>query len=132
MSTSHSHRLFIPAALFNLLAGLPFLLAPGPVSALLGLPLNPTALLFMHLTMSLVVLFGGVYWLIARDPVAYRPYISLGIVLKVLVVVVIYGHWLAGNINGRLPALVFGDVIFALLFCHYLRCTGAPGRTAAA
>lgn len=86
MSTRHTRQLFICAALFNLLAGLPFLLVPGPAAELLGLPLNPTALLFIHITMGLVVLFGGVYWLIARDPVRYRPFISLGVVLKNLVV----------------------------------------------
>lgn len=121
MSTRHSRQLFICAALFNLLAGLPFLLAPGPAAELLGLSLNPTALLFIHITMGLVVLFAGVFWLIAQDPVRYRPYISLGAALKTLVVVVILGHWLAGTIGWRLPALAVGDLIFALLFCGYLR-----------
>lgn len=123
MSTRHTRQLFICAALFNLLAGLPLLLVPGPAAELLGLSLNPTALLFIHIAMGLVVLFGGVYWLIARDPVRYRPFISLGVVLKTLVVVVILSHWLAGTINGRLPALAAGDLIFALLFWGYLRST---------
>lgn len=125
MPDSYSRVLFYSAACFNVLAGLPFLLAPGPVAELMGMTLNPTAMLFMHITMGLVVMFGWVYWMIGRDPVRYRPYILLGIVLKILVVAVIYGHWLAGDIPWPLPALASGDILYALLFWRYYRSTGS-------
>jgi hypothetical protein len=120
----NAHRmLFISAAWFNILAGLPLLVAMGTVAGLMGLQLNPTAVLFIHITAGLIVLFGGVYWMIARDPVRYRPYIPLGIILKVLVIVVVYGHWLSGSIPWPLPALAFGDVIYAVLFWRYYKQT---------
>ena len=115
MSKRHSRKLFISAALFSLLAGLPLLLAPGPASALLGLSLNPAAILFMHITMGVVVVFGFTYWLIARNPVRYRPYIGLSIVLKLLVASVILGHWLSGNTGLHFPILAFGDLSFGMM-----------------
>ena len=120
----NAHRaLFISAAGFNVLAGLLLVAAMGTAAGLMGLPLNPTAVLFIHITAGVVLVFGGVYWMIARDPVRYRPYIPLGIVLKVLVIVVVSGHWLAGHISWPLPALAAGDAIYAVLFWRYYRGT---------
>jgi hypothetical protein len=118
----NAHRnLFISAAWFNILAGLPLLVATGTVAGLMGLQVNPTAALFIHLTAGIIVVFGGVYWMIARDPERFRPYIPLGIILKAFVVVVVYGHWLSGSISWPLPALAACDLIYALLFWRYYR-----------
>ena len=123
MSPSYTRLLFISGAIFNLLAGLPFLIAPEFMAALMGLELNATAAMFLQLTFALVVVFGWVYWMIARDPVRNRPYILLGIILKLLVVAIFFGHWLSGNIPGHLPALASGDIFYALLFWLYYRRT---------
>ena len=130
--TVPDHRaLFVCAACFNWLAGLPLLVATTPFAGLLGLELNPTAILFIQLTAGVIVVFGGVYAMIARDPVRYRAYIPLGMILKIYVVVVIYGWWLAGGISWHFPALAAGDVVFAALFWRYYRATRAsnPPRT---
>jgi hypothetical protein len=124
-SDSSTRALFVSAAGFNLLAGLPFLVAMDPVAATMGLQLNVAATLFAQITMGLVVVFGWVYWMISRDPVRYRPWILLGIILKIVVVVVIYGHWLLGNIPWPLPALASGDVLYAALFLRYYLRTAA-------
>jgi hypothetical protein len=123
MSPNAHRSLFISAAWFNILAGLPLLVATGTAAGLLGLQLNPTATAFIHITACVTVVFGGVYWMIARDPVRFRPYIPLGIILKALLVVIVYGHWLAGSIPWPLPALAAGDVIFAVLFWLYYNQT---------
>ncbi|MNJ72505.1 hypothetical protein D3C77_691620 [compost metagenome] len=77
----------------------------------------------MQLTMGVVVVFAWAYWMIARDPVRYRPYIVLGLLLKIMVVTIIFGHWLAGNIGWPLPALASGDILFGLLFWRYYQQT---------
>ncbi len=123
MSPSYTRLLFVSGAIFNLLAGLPFLIAPEFMAALMGLELNATAAMFLQLTFALVVVFGWVYWMIARDPVRNRPYILLGIILKLLVVAIFFGHWLSGNIPWQLPALASGDIFYALLFWLYYRRT---------
>jgi len=70
---------------------------------------------------AVVVVFGGAYWCIARDPVKFRPCVHLGAIAKLAFVAVIVGHWIAGSASGRLAALVTADLVFALLFMAYLR-----------
>ena len=119
---SAARRLFIPAAIFNwsVAGGLLFLSdLTGPL-----LQLDPSGcsnLALRDMCMALVAAFGIAYWRIAFDPLRFRPYIELGIVGKALVVLVIYGHWLTGHIGWQLPAVAFGDVLFAVLFVNFLR-----------
>lgn len=126
MTDRYTRILFISAACFNVLAGLPLLLALRPMAALLRLQITPTSTLFIQLVMGLVIIFGWVYWMIACDPLRYRPYIVLGIILKVLFVSVVYGHWLAGNIPWPLPAVAAGDIVYALLFWRYYQGAEQP------
>ena len=92
MTDSYTRKLFISAACFNVLAGLPLLVALQPVAALLGLQITPTSTLFIQLTTCLVIVFGWAYWMIARDPLHYRPYILLGIILAHSIHVQFDGH----------------------------------------
>jgi hypothetical protein len=120
----NAHRpLFITAGWFNVLAGLPLLVATATMAGIMGLPLNPTATMFIQLTATIIVVFGGAYWMIARDPDRFRPYIPLGIILKAAVIVIFYGHWLAGNIPWPLPTLAAGDIVFGVLFWRYYKQT---------
>ncbi|MDB6145599.1 MAG: hypothetical protein JWP80_4643 [Pseudomonas sp.] len=123
MQNKYTNGLFKSAACFNVLAGLPLLVALRPAASLMGLEVTPTSALFIQITMALVVIFGWAYWMISRDPVRYRPYIVLGVALKILVVSLIYGHWLAGSIPWPLPVLASGDIVYALLFWRYLSST---------
>ena len=126
MTTRRSdRRMFFVAACFNWLAGLPLLVATAPFARLLGLELNATAIVFIHITAAVILVFGGVYALIAQDPVRYRVYIPLGIILKICLVSIVYGSWLSGRIPWPLPALAAGDILFAALFWRYLRATRA-------
>jgi len=120
----NAHRaLFISAGWFNILAGLPLLVATAAFAGLLGLQLNPVATMFIQLTACIIVVFGGAYWMIARDPERFRPYVPLGIILKAAVIVIFYGHWLAGSIPWPLPALASGDIVFGVLFWRYYKQT---------
>lgn len=123
MSENPSRNLFRVAAGFNVLAGLPFLLALHPMAALLGLEITATSTLFIQITMGVVVGFGWAYWMISTDPVRYRPYVVLGLILKVMIVSVIFGHWLLGDISWRFPALASGDIFFGALFLLHLQRT---------
>jgi FtsH-binding integral membrane protein len=119
----NARKLFTVAAVFNLLVGVPMLVAYPVVAKLLALQGPPTA--WFHIAGAVVVLFGYVYWKIARDPAQFRPFVMLGIIAKMLFVVVIYGHWLAGDLSGRVALLVTVDLVFALLFAAYLRRSAA-------
>jgi hypothetical protein len=120
MKTAHTEGLFKIAACFNLLAGLPLLLATTHVAPLLGLEVNPTSTLFIQITTAMVVMFGWAYWMVSVDPVRYRPLIGLGLASKIMVIALIGGYWLVGNIPWQLPTLASGDIVFAVLFWRYL------------
>lgn len=111
--------LFTVAAAFNALVGLPMLFAYPVAASLLQLQGPPTA--WFHIVAGVVLIFGYAYWKIAQDPVAYRAYVVLGVLGKLLFVVVIYGHWLAGDLSSRVAALVTVDLAFAIAFAVTLR-----------
>lgn len=113
--------LFNAAAMFNLAAGIPFLVAPGFMAGLLALDITPAGTLFMQLTALAIAGFGIIYGLIARDPLRHRPYILLGVGLKLAFVGFVYAYWLRGHIGGLLPLLAVGDVIFSALFLRAYR-----------
>lgn len=118
---SHARRLFTCAAIFNLsvVFGLLFLL-PW-LQPLLSLEVaSGSNLALRDLGLALIATFGLAYLCVAHNPQRFRPYISLGILGKVLVVVTIYSHWLVGHIGWQLPALALGDVLFTLLFVDFL------------
>jgi hypothetical protein len=87
----------------------------------MGLQVTPTARLFIQLVACVIIVFGCAYAMIARDPVRYRPYILLGMVLKLAVVAFVYGYWVAGVIGYPLPALAAVDAVYAALFLRFHR-----------
>lgn len=111
--------LFLSAATFNLIVGLPMLVAYPIVARLLGLDGPPTV--WFHIVGAVVLLFGWVYWQVGRDPVKYRPYVALGIIGKLAFAGIIYGHRVAGTATTATAALVTVDVAYALLFIAWLR-----------
>ena len=117
--------LFRSAAAFNVIVGLPMLVAYPAVARLLGLEGPPTV--WFHLAAGAVLLFGWAYWQIARDPVRNRPYVALGIVGKLAFAGIIYGHRLAGTATTATAVLVTVDVVYALLFMSWLRANPPTG-----
>jgi len=113
--------MFRSAAIFNLLAGLPILFAGRQMAALMGIDGVQETLVFTQLTGLAIIGFGWGYWRAAADPDRNRTIIVLGLALKLGVVAVAVGNWLAGTINAFLPALASGDVVYAWLFWLHLR-----------
>jgi hypothetical protein len=72
---------------------------------------------------TLIGVFGYAYLRAAQDPRRYRPFIELGAIGKLLAVVAVTWPWLRGQVGWQLPALVGGDLVFALLFIDFLRRT---------
>jgi len=132
MSVKNSpHPMFHSGAWFNLAAGAPMLLAPGLISKLMNIPVTPGNYMFMQIGGMAIIGFGWIYWLIAREPQRFRPLITLGMLLKIGVVALAYSYWLMGVIGWQLPALAFGDVIYAGLFWRYYRQTARAPESAA-
>ena len=124
MMDGYARWLFGIAAAANVSVGLSLLFLRRQVAPLLQLdPLAGTNLVFFYLAGTLIVTFGYAYLRIALDPHRWRPVISLGVIGKLLAVGSASWAWLAGDVGGRLPLLLSGDVVFALLFVDYLRRT---------
>lgn len=115
--------LFRIGAAFNVLVGLPMLVAWPTAAALLGLT-TPRSV-YTDLVGAIVAMFGWVYWRIAEDPVGCRSYVLLGIVGKLTFVAVIYANWALGRAPAALAVLVTADLVFAILFARWLRRTAA-------
>jgi hypothetical protein len=124
-----AHRpLFYSAAAFNFIAATPLLLATDTMAGQFGFEMTGTARLFIQMFACVALAFGWAYAMIGRDPVYYRPYILLGMWLKIMVVVFVTVYWRIGAIGWQLPAIVIGDVIFAALFFAYYRQTAKVVR----
>jgi len=114
--------LFGAAATFNLTVGLALLLLRPWLSPLLRLdPISGTNLILFYLAVGLIIMFGYSYALVARDPVRYRPYVSLGAIGKLIGAASVLIPWLAGAVSWRLAPLASGDLTFAVMFLVYLR-----------
>ncbi|EMM7970279.1 hypothetical protein M8R19_30185 [Pseudomonas sp. R3.Fl] len=119
---THARWLMGTAALFNWSVVFGFLFLNGLLTRLLDLaPSTGTNLAMRDLALVLIATFGAAYLYAAFDPLRGRPYIALGILGKALVALAMFAHWALGNIGWQLPALVMGDVIYSLLFIHFLR-----------
>ena len=69
----------------------------------------------------LILTFGYAYYMAGRDPVRYRPYILLGAIGKLLVVIVALPVVITGGQGYLLGWAALGDLVFAGLFLDYLR-----------
>jgi hypothetical protein len=111
--------IFVVAALFNFAVGLPMLLAPEAMLASLGQPV-PDDLLMTRLASLLIVVLGIGYAMVARDPVANRPVLWLGVIGKAPIPLLV---WLSGGaaaLSSSAFILSLGDLAFATLFLLYL------------
>jgi hypothetical protein len=123
MSLQKIRLLFRTAALFNWAAVAFFLPVLGLANRLgRGAP-SDTA--FEHLGIGAIALFGLGYWMVASAPEQNRGIVQLGLLGKIVAIVLVVGHYLAGNVSLPLALVVSGDVIFAVLFARYLAKTGA-------
>ena len=110
---------FALAALFNLAVGLPLLLAPEALLPILGQAV-PDDLLMVRLAALLITVLGIGYGMAARDPLANRPILWLGVLGKAPIPLLV---WLSGGaavLSSSTFMLSLGDLVFAALFLLYL------------
>ena len=121
---AYARKLLRSAALFNFMVAGGLLFLRPQLGPLLHLdPVTGTNITIFNVAGGLVATFGYAYWRAGQDPKTYRPYIELGIIGKLVVVVVVLATWMAGSTDGRIPGLVGVDLLFAALFVNYLRRT---------
>lgn len=124
-----SKKLLYIAAVFNLLAASLVLLIVHQAPALVGLQISDASqLLYVDLVAWLVACFGLGYALGGYDLPRFWPFIAMGALGKLGVVVLILGYFACGH-SGLLVALLsLGDLLFTILFIRLLRAH-AVGRS---
>ncbi len=118
MSEQGWTRVFVVAAIFNVLIGLPLLLDPamGPTI----LPLPAVDLIWPRLTGGMIFIFGIGYWIVSRDLDRNRGIIAIGAAGKLLVVLQLLIYWIKGTIGFWSFSVSLIDLVFAVLFIRFL------------
>lgn len=102
---------------------------PASFGQLAGLPAQVPSI-YSTLLALFVILFGGAYAWLARQPRIDRPLVVLAALGKAGVFAVILVYWLLGALPGRGVLAVSGDLAFAGIFAWWL--LGEPATPAAA
>ncbi len=111
--------LFWIAAAFNVVAGLPMLLAPADTLAKLVQPV-PESLLTAQLAAWLIVVFGLGYAMVARDPQRHRGIVWMGVVGKAPIALLVWLNGGAAALATPTFLLALGDLVFVALFLAFL------------
>jgi pheromone shutdown protein TraB len=107
--------LFAVAALYDGVLGFLFLAAPGwPFEQFNVTPPNHVG--YVQFPAALLLIFGLMFVIIARNPAANRGLILYGILLKVAYCSVAGSHWLATDIPVIWKPFVVIDVVMGVLF----------------
>jgi hypothetical protein len=117
---------FTLAAVFNFAVGLPLLLAPVAFYSALKQPV-PTDLLSVQTAALLISVFGVGYAMVARDPVANRPIVWLGLLGKAPLPLMVWLQVQAGKASMSAFQLTLGDLVFSILFLVFLLRTKKAG-----
>ena len=125
MSDTFWIRLFLVAGVYNLLAGLPMLLAPSTMAGISGLAMPAGDLMFPRLAGSLIVTLGIGYFMVASDLVRHRSIAVLGTIGKLAAFALLAIYMVRGAIPFRLFLIGVGDLIFAVFFIRYLQTFAA-------
>lgn len=103
------------AAAYEIALGLAFI-AAGPTifSALEITPPNHWG--YLHFSAGLLLVFGFMFFQLARDPVAHRELVPYAILFKLCYVATVAWHWANGDVPALWKAFAAADVVFAGLF----------------
>ena len=115
MNLSAIRGLFAVAALYDGLLGLLFLIAPNWVYAHFAIT-PPNHLGYVQFPAALLLIFGLMFFNIARDPHKHVSLILYGILLKVAYCTVTFGHWISTDIPWIWKPFAVIDLVMLVLF----------------
>jgi len=120
---------FVVAALYDIVLGALFLVAPGAIYARFGVtPANHPA--YVQFAAAVVLIFGIGFWFVAQAPERNRDLIKLGVLFKVAYASVVLGWWFQGQMPGMFVPFAWIDVAFIAAFLASL--TALPAEPARA
>ena len=121
---SRDRTLFVVAAAYDLVLGIAFFFAYGPIFTTLAIPIPPNTS-YIHITAAFVFVQGVGYWLVARDLARNHDLVRLGVIYKgIYVAVAVYELALGQLISDVFLWFAAFDFVFLLLFVDFLRRRG--------
>jgi len=115
------------SAVFNLFGALLFAF-PSSLGQMAGLP-TPAPRIYPMLLAVFVLLFGGAYAWLARQPSIDRTVVAMSAIGKAGVFTVILAFWLLGDIPVRAVLAGVGDLVFAAVFTGWLARTRGAAKS---
>ncbi len=109
--------LFLIAALYDIILGLVFGLLFKTVYTAFGVEL-PNHAGYIQLAAAYIFTFGVGFYLVYKDPVKNQAIIVLGVLMKLLFVVVVFGHLLIDSVPAFYIPFAIIDILFLLLFLY--------------
>ena len=107
--------LFVIAALYDAVLGAVFLLAPAQVFRTTDVT-PPNHWAYVQFPAALLLIFGWMFFAIARKPVENKGLIVYGILLKVAYCSITFWYWSADGIPGMWKPFAAIDLVMAVLF----------------
>jgi hypothetical protein len=106
------------SAFFNLGGALMFAF-PASVGQLAGLPV-PVPPIYSVMIVMFVLLFGGSYAWLARQPRIVRPMVAMAAIGKASAFATFLVFWFLGHLPGLAVLAISGDLAFAVVFAWCL------------
>jgi hypothetical protein len=107
--------LFYVAGAYDAILGIVFLLFAFPIYDWFEIP-RPNHIGYVQFPAALLIVFGLMFFSIARDPIRNRNLVPYGVLLKVSYCAVVFGHWFTAGLPNLWKPFAFIDVAFGLLF----------------
>ncbi|HEY0975536.1 MAG TPA: hypothetical protein VGE57_13660 [Solimonas sp.] len=108
---------------FNAAAAFGLAFPASPLAAPFGLP-SMVPQPYPAMLGAFVALFGGLYAWLAWQPQIPRAMVGFSAIGKLAAFVIVTLLWLQGRVGTPLALAGTGDLLFAVIFLHWLRTTG--------
>ncbi len=106
---------YIVAAFYDGILGAAFLIAPLAIFHAVQIP-PPNHIGYVQFPACILVIFAYMLFNIARDPLANRSLIIYAVLIKLSYCLVVFPHWLAGQMPWIWVPFAFFDLIFMIIF----------------
>lgn len=118
-NNNYARLMFRSAAAWNWAASLAFFFAYRPIFDLLNMA-APVYPVMLRLFLALAFVFGVGYWWVSGDTGKNRDIVRLGVMGKLLVALIMTAHYLMGEIHLLVAMAGMVDLVYAILFIHFL------------
>ena len=119
--------LFVLAGAYDAILGGAFLLFAKKLFELTNVTL-PNHLGYVQFPAALLIIFGVMFFVIAKDPVANRNLIPYGIMLKISYCATVFFYWFTSGIPIIWKPFAVVDMLFLVAFIAVFQLLGKQGQ----